>query len=352
MKTISVKASENYDILIDSHLLENCGELVSRVTQARHFAVIADSNTAPLYADTVVRSLHRAGADCDVFTFDAGESSKNIDTLARIYAFLAENHFTRSDAVIALGGGVTGDMAGFAAASYLRGMDMIQIPTSLLAMVDSSVGGKTAIDIPQGKNLVGAFKQPKMVLIDTDVLETLPEYYFIDGMGEIVKYGMIRSRSLFETLLSHDKDSIKDIITDVICECVSIKRDVVENDEFDHGERALLNFGHTLGHSIEKYYNYSGISHGRAVAKGMQLITDIAARQGLCDEGLSEKLAACLAKYDLIIDIEPSVAELADATLNDKKRTGNTIGIVVVHDVGDSSTVKMPMDDFIALLKG
>ncbi|MBQ5316631.1 MAG: 3-dehydroquinate synthase [Oscillospiraceae bacterium] len=346
MKTIRVNS---YDVVIDSGIMDKCGEMIKNVTKAQRFAVIADDNVAPLYMDRVTASLANEGLSGESFVFVHGEKSKCSETLQFIYSFLAAKHFTRTDCIIALGGGVTGDMAGYAAATYLRGIDLIQIPTSLLAQVDSSVGGKTAIDLPEGKNLVGAFKRPDLVLIDTDTLKTLPEHFFIDGMGEVVKYGMIKSAPLFDKLCGYDIESIKDVIDDIIYECVSIKRDVVEADEHEKGERALLNFGHTLGHSIEQYYHYT-LSHGRAVAKGMELVTGIAEEHGLCEKGLGAKLAACLDRYRLRIDIEPSLSQLGGAVLNDKKRQGDDIGIVVCSEVGKSSVVKMPVETFLSYL--
>ena len=351
MRTIRVNASIPYDIYIGQGLLDKCGLLIGENVKAKHFAVISDDSVAPLYADRVIKKLISAGFSAELFIFEHGEASKCSATLNRIYSFLAENHFTRSDCIIALGGGVTGDMAGFAAATYLRGMDLIQIPTSLLSQVDSSVGGKTAIDIPEGKNLVGAFKQPNAVIIDTDTLKSLPDHWFIDGMGEVVKYGMIRSEALFNKLSRYDINAVKSDIEEIVAECVSIKRDVVEHDETDHGERFLLNFGHTLGHSIEQYYNYTGISHGRAVAKGMQLMTALAAEHGLCSTELCGRLEQCLSNFDLVIGIEPTLPELAAATLNDKKRSGDSIKIVVCEDVGISRTEKLSVDEFMGWLK-
>ena len=220
----------------------------------------------------------------------------------------------------------------------------------LLAQVDSSVGGKTAIDLPCGKNLVGAFKQPKLVLCDTDTLSTLPEHFFIDGMGEVIKYGMIKSRELFDILLEKDVNTVKEIIEDVVYRCVSIKRDVVEADEFDRGERMLLNFGHTLGHSIEQYYNYTGISHGRAVAAGMSLITEIAENRGMCASGTAAALKKCLEKYDLPCSAEPALSLLGEACLNDKKRSGGDISIVICSEVGKSSCVKMKIEEFLSFI--
>ncbi len=351
MTTIKVNASRKYEVLIGRGLLADCNELIGKATKARKFAVISDDNVSPLYAEKITEALRAGGSEAELFTFPHGEASKCSDTLNRIYGFLAKNHFTRSDAIVAVGGGVTGDMAGYAAATYLRGMDFIQIPTSLLAQVDSSVGGKTAIDIPEGKNLVGAFKQPNLVICDIDTLETLPRDFLIDGMGEVVKYGMIKSKELFDILSSHNIGNIMEVMEDIIIRCVSIKRDVVEADEFDKGERMLLNFGHTLGHSIEQFYNYTGISHGRAVAKGMELITEIAEKKQMCREGLAEELVGCLEKYELKISVEPSTEQLGGACLNDKKRAGGSISVIICSDVGASSPVKMTVEDFLGFLK-
>lgn len=351
MISIPVSASLKYEVLIGSGIMESCGELIGKVTRAEKFALITDDNVEKIYADKVTKSLESCGFEVCRFVFPHGEASKCSDTLNRIYGFLAQNHFTRTDAIIALGGGVTGDMAGYASATYLRGMDFIQIPTSLLAQVDSSVGGKTAIDIPEGKNLVGAFKQPNLVICDISALKSLPRDFLIDGMGEVIKYGMIKSKELFDILTAHNIDNIMTVMEDIITRCVTIKRDVVEADEFDKGERMLLNFGHTLGHSIEQYYNYTGISHGRAVAKGMEMITDLAEKKGMCRSGLTEELTKCLEKYELKIDVEPEVNQLGGACLNDKKRAGGSISVIICSDVGVSAPVKMPVEEFEAFLK-
>ncbi|MGN0667380.1 MAG: 3-dehydroquinate synthase [Huintestinicola sp.] len=350
MRTVTVNASRKYDVIIGNGLLEGCGEYIRKVTKAEKIALISDDSVDALYGDTAAKSLEAAGFEVCRFVFPHGELSKSHETLINMYSFLASQHFSRTDALAALGGGVTGDITGYCAATYLRGMDFVQIPTSLLAQVDSSVGGKTAVDIPEGKNLVGAFKQPKLVLCDIDALKSLPEDYLIDGMGEVVKYGMIKSAELFDILMAHDIKSIWDVMEDVIFRCVSIKRDVVEADEFDKGERMLLNFGHTLAHSIEQYYHYTGISHGRAVAVGMEMITELAARKGMCKADLSAKLCECLKKYELHISVEPKTSELGEACLNDKKRAGSGISIVICSDVGVSSAVKMHIDEFMQFI--
>lgn len=223
MITITVNASVKYDVIIGSGLLENCGKYVSSVTVAEKIALITDDNVDRIYSGTVEKSLKESGFDVRKFVFPHGEASKCSDTLNKIYSFLAANHFTRTDCIAALGGGVTGDMAGYASATYLRGMDFVQLPTSLLAQVDSSVGGKTAIDIPEGKNLVGAFKQPKLVLCDTGALKSLPHDFLVDGMGEVVKYGMIKSDELFGILMNHDINTVHEVMDDIIARCVAIK---------------------------------------------------------------------------------------------------------------------------------
>ena len=353
-KKITVKASGVYDVLIGSGLFSSCGEYVKGVTKAKKLGIITDDTVDSFYGKAAAESLEKAGFDVCKFVFPHGEASKSAETLLNIWNFLCENNFTRSDCLVALGGGVVGDITGFAAASYLRGMDFVQIPTSLLAQVDSSVGGKTAIDLPGGKNLVGAFKQPKLVLCDMDLLDTLTDEFFIDGMGEVIKYGMIKSAELFSELEKYTVKSLrkdKTALAEIISQCVSIKRDVVENDEFDTGERMLLNFGHTLGHSIEQYYNYTGISHGRAVAKGMEMITSLAEKREMCQKGLTEKLVNCLEKYELKIEVEPKTNQLGAACMNDKKRSGGNINVIICSEAGVSSAVKMTTGEFTGFLE-
>lgn len=348
---IPVKASVNYEVVIGNGIMDNSGEYIKAVTKAVKLAVITDDTVNALYGDRVVKSLEKSGFDVCKFVFPHGEASKCSDTLLKIYSFLCENHISRTDSLVALGGGVVGDITGYAAATFLRGLDFVQIPTTLLAQVDSSVGGKTAIDLPEGKNLVGAFKQPKLVICDTDTLDTLPEEFLIDGMGEVVKYGMIKSAPLFELLETRTLDNIKEISADVIKQCVSIKRDVVEADEFDKGERMLLNFGHTLAHSIEQYYNYTGITHGKAVAAGMRMITHLAEKKDMADKGLTDRLIGCLERYKLNVSVEPTEKELGGACLNDKKRESGSISIIICSEVGKSAAVKMSIEKFLEFLE-
>ena len=252
MKRIRVHASREYDVLIENGLFASLGALAKDVLKGKKVCIVSDTNVAPLYLDAAVKSLEESGFCAESFVFPAGEDSKNGRTYLSLLNFLAEIKLTRADALIALGGGVVGDLTGFAAATFLRGIDLIQIPTTLLSCVDSSVGGKTAIDLPAGKNLAGAFYQPKLVICDPEMLKTLPGSIFSDGCAEVIKYGLIDSASLMEKLANiHARKNLEE----VICECVDMKRDIVESDEFDTGRRQLLNLGHTFAHSIEALSN-------------------------------------------------------------------------------------------------
>lgn len=341
MKTITVNASQTYDILIENGILDSCGAIIREKTKAQKVAVITDDTVDALYGGRAVKSLTDAGFDTVKFVFPHGEKSKCADTLVEIYNFLCENSITRTDCLVALGGGVVGDITGFAAATFLRGMDFVQIPTTLLAQVDSSVGGKTAIDLKGGKNLVGAFKQPVCVLCDTGVLSTLPPEIFSDGMGEVIKYGMIRDAELFELIASHDKSNISQVLEDVIAKCISIKRDVVEADEFDTGERMILNFGHTLGHAVESYYNYETYSHGSAVAAGMCMMAE-----KTCEPDVTEKLKNCVRGYDLPTEVPADIRELVPLCGKDKKRAGGQLRFIVCRTIGKAEIHTMTFDSF------
>ncbi len=335
MKTIHVNTGSPYDIYIERDILDCCGKIIKEVSSAQKVTVITDSNVAPLYKWRVLNALAEEGLTATAHVFQAGEQSKNLNTVAEMYNTLAEFKMTRKDIIIALGGGVTGDMAGFAAATYLRGIDFIQIPTSLLAQVDSSVGGKTGVDIVQGKNLVGAFYQPKAVLIDPNTLNTLPDKFICDGMAEVIKYGCIKDCAFFDELA---KGTALDNIEDVIERCVTIKRDVVSRDEKESGERMLLNFGHTLGHAIEKIYNFTGITHGMAVAIGMVLITKAGERRGITQNGTADKISEVCRKYGLPTTDNASFEEIASSAQTDKKTVGTDINLVLLDKIGSSLT--------------
>lgn len=349
MNKITVKASQNYDVLIGSGILKDAGKYAADILKSRRTMIVSDDNVYPLYGATLKKSLEDAGFEVSEFVFPHGEQSKSHTTLLQIYAALAENNITRSDSLFALGGGVTGDLSGFAAASFLRGIDYVQVPTSLLAQIDSSVGGKTAVDIPAGKNLVGAFKQPRLVIADTDTLSTLSEEWFDDGMGEAVKYGMIWSEELFGLIAG---GHIKDHLEEMIVKCIDIKREVVENDEFDKGQRMILNFGHTLGHSIEKTQNFSGLSHGKAVAVGMYLMTRAAEKHGIITGNISDRLKKCLETNGLPFSVDIPAETLFANSINDKKRFSDDINLIICKTIGKADIVKMPIDEYRDLITG
>lgn len=331
-----VNLGENsYPIYIENGILAQAGEYISQVFSGKKIMIVSDDHVFPLYGEKLVSVLD--SYDCHTLVLPHGESTKNFQTLPVIYDALLKAKFSRSDLIIALGGGVIGDLVGFAASSYMRGVKLIQIPTSLLAQVDSSVGGKVAVDLPQGKNLVGAFYHPKMVLIDPEVLETLPEHFVQDGMGEVIKYGCIKDANLFEKLNAHKSfEELKPELPEIIARCVDIKRIVVENDQFDFGERMLLNFGHTLAHTIEQHFHYERESHGEAVGIGMYQITKLAEEKGLTAAGCAEKIKEVLEKYGLPTACGVEMEVLTEAIKLDKKNLENHLNVVLLHQIGDS----------------
>lgn len=333
---LSVDLGKNsYPIYIENDILSKCGEYIPQIFSGKRIMVISDDNVFPLYGQKVLDSLKEY--ECHTLVLPHGEPTKNFQSLPIIYSALLEAKLSRSDLVIALGGGVIGDLAGFAAASYLRGISLVQIPTSLLAQVDSSVGGKVAVDLPQGKNLVGAFFQPKMVLIDPTVLDTLPVHFISDGMGEVIKYGCIKDASLFETLCAHSSfEDLKSELGSIIARCADIKRIVVEADQFDTGERMLLNFGHTLAHTIEQYYHYERESHGEAVGIGMYQVTKMAEEKGLTGKGCADRIRRALDIYGLPSSCGLPVSVLTEAIRLDKKNLNGNLNLVLLRDIGDS----------------
>lgn len=346
---IHVNLGKNsYDIIIENSLLNDILPNISEVFKGRRIFIISDDNVFPIYGGKIMAALENKYVVSHLI-LPSGEPTKAFDSLKTIYKALTDAEISRSDLIIALGGGVIGDLAGFAASSYLRGIDFIQIPTSLLAQVDSSVGGKVAVDLPQGKNLVGAFYQPKLVLIDPLVLQTLPKKFINDGMGEVIKYGCIRDKALFNTLSDFSGfDELTEKLPDIIAACVDIKRAVVENDQFDTGERMLLNFGHTLAHSIEQYYNYEKESHGEAVAIGMYQITKLSEEKGLTKSGTAEKIRKLLAKYHLPYSCDIPIQKLIPAISLDKKNLKNTLNVILLRDIGESYIYKTTTGFFIS----
>lgn len=347
MKTVKVAASKSYDVIIGSNLLNELGAYVSKFKKCTNVAVISDSNVWSIYGKAVAKNLTDTGIAFCSFVFPAGEASKNGNTYLSILNFLAENHITRSDLLIALGGGVVGDITGFAAATYLRGVGYIQVPTSLLAMVDSSVGGKTAIDLPAGKNLVGAFCQPKLVLCDIDALNTLPTAIFRDGCAEVIKYGVLYDGKLFAHLLDKGLDFDRE---QVISRCVELKSNVVAQDEFDTGERQKLNLGHTLGHGIEAQSNFT-ISHGQAVAIGMSLVSKAGITAGICNEDVHTSILAALKKFKLPTQTDCTAEMLYCSALSDKKRFGATVNLIVPKEIGNCIIHTTPVAELMTFIE-
>ena len=342
MQTISIPTSQPYFAHVGSGLLSRCGELTASITNARVCAVITDTHVAPLYAESVCTSLHHAGFTVHVYTIPSGESHKTLSSCAEILSFFAQIALTRTDLVVALGGGVVGDMAGFCAAIYQRGIDFIQIPTTLLAACDASVGGKTAVDLPEGKNLAGAFHQPRLVICDTDTFRTLPQEVFVDGTAEIIKHAFISDISLVQYLLEHN---IRENMETIVRRNIEIKAAVVSADEREHGQRKLLNFGHTLGHAIEKCSGFQ-IPHGSAVAIGMVLVIRAAQRLGYTPPDTLDKVIQLLHRFGLPCECPYRSDLLYSAAIADKKRTGNSIDIVILREIGKASIVRLTLDEF------
>ncbi|MBQ2846966.1 MAG: 3-dehydroquinate synthase [Clostridia bacterium] len=341
MEIIKVNASKEYDVIIGEGILSSLGERCVSLFGKNRAVIVTDSNVAPLWLDETKASLEKAGIDTLEFIFPAGEESKSKETLFELIEFMAENKLTRSDFAVALGGGVTGDMVGLASSLYLRGIEFVQVPTTLLAAVDSSVGGKTAVNLKAGKNLLGAFYQPALVLCDTLTLGTLPENIFADGMAEVIKYGVIFDKALFDKVSGGD---VKLNIESIIARCVELKRDVVAKDEFDKGDRQLLNFGHTMAHSIEKCSNFE-ISHGSAVAVGMVIAAKASHALGWSDENCTQAIIDANKNNNLPVECDFAPHDLADVALSDKKRTGGTINFVVPQNMGECVLKKIPIEE-------
>ncbi len=346
MQKILIDASKKYHVHVGKGIIESVGKLSKECSLFGKAAVISDTNVSPLYYEKVKKSLTDSGFEVHGFVFESGEKSKNATTYLSIVNFMAENKFSRNDTVFALGGGVVGDISGFCAATYMRGINFVQLPTSLLAMVDSSVGGKTAIDLEIGKNLVGAFYQPKLVVCDVDLLKTLPKYYFNDGMAEVIKYAMIRDDALSTLILGDIAENIEKIIA----RCIEIKAEIVKEDEFDGGLRKILNFGHTIGHSIEMLSNFT-LSHGRGVSIGMHVVTNALEKRGECAPGTTMHLSSMLDKFDLPKTSEFSIEDIYKVALHDKKAEGKTIDIVETVAMGKARYRKIGIDELKNIIK-
>ena len=343
--------NHEYNIIIGKDILKNCAEYIKEARNApSKILVVTDENVAELYADTVCNSL-KAIAEVKLVVLPAGETTKSLGYLSDLYDEAFSFGMTRSDLAVALGGGVIGDLTGFFASTVLRGIDVVQIPTTLLSQVDSSVGGKTAIDVSWGKNLVGTFYQPKLVIADTATLETLPDNEFASGLAEVIKYGCIWDKDFFDKIdTAADRNELMDIIDELVYTCCDIKRQVVEQDEHDTALRMILNFGHTAGHIVEKAYNYTGYTHGEAVAFGMIIAARLGEKLGITEQGTTEKIDAMIKKFALPYGIKVSEEDLAGIAL-DKKASGSSISVILLDKIGKYNIHKMPTSEYVKILK-
>ncbi len=341
MKTITVSTSEKYNVYVGKNILNNVSDMIKEVFPDGKIAIITDDIVDSLYARKVEESLEKGGFETVKFVFPNGEKSKNASTYVALLNFLAENKLTRTDLCIALGGGVVGDLAGFTAATYLRGIKLVQIPTTLLAMVDSSVGGKTGIDLSCGKNLAGAFYQPSLVICDYSVTDTLKEETFLDGCAEIIKYALINSPDMFKHLMEKGTSFDKEY---VLSECIKMKSDIVSEDEFDLGLRQLLNYGHTIGHAIERLSNYE-TTHGQAVAIGMATISEKSALLGFCPVSCALDTKNILEKFHLPTTALFGKEEILNVVGNDKKRKGDTVTLVLPEKTGKCFLKTFPLSE-------
>ena len=340
MTIVPVSASRNYEVLIGAGLLDELGARVRAVTGAGTAAIISDDNVFPLYGQRVVAALEGAGFRVIYHVVVHGEGAKSLAVYGEILHFLSKNHMTRSDVLIALGGGVVGDLTGFAAATYQRGIGFVQVPTTLLAAVDSSVGGKTAINLETGKNQVGSFYQPLLVLCDPETLNTLPEAEYRCGSAEVIKYGVLGNAAFFEQLR---QTPIREQIEHVIQTCVEMKRDLVAQDEFDRGQRQLLNLGHSFGHAVEACRGFT-VLHGQAVAIGMAAITRAAAEKGICSAETLAAILEVLEKYRLPIETDYPLDKMYQAVFTDKKLEGSTMHLVVPEKIGKCRIMAVPIE--------
>ena len=347
---INIKNHE-YDIIIGKSILKNSAEyILSTRKKPDKIMVVTDENVEKLYADTVCKSLKEI-AEIKLVVLPVGETTKSLSYLSDLYDEAFSFGMTRSDLAVALGGGVIGDLTGFFASTLLRGIDVVQIPTTLLSQVDSSVGGKTAIDVSWGKNLVGTFYQPKLVIADTDTLSTLPDSEFSSGLAEVIKYGCIWDEDLFDKInTANNRDGLMKIIDELVYTCCDIKRKVVEIDEHDTALRMILNFGHTAGHIIEKAYNYTGYTHGEAVAYGMIIASRLGERLKISESGTTEKIKNIIKKFNLPYDIKVGPDDLSGITL-DKKTSGDSISLILLDKVGKYNIHKMNTSEYVEILK-
>lgn len=352
MKTIHVQLANNkYDIYIGRGILNSSGELIRKTYGGNKAVIVSDKTVWGLYGERLSDALKDSGIETYAIVLPAGEQTKQMSSLSYLYDKLVELQIKRSDLIIAFGGGVIGDLTGFCAATYMRGINYVQIPTTLLAQVDASVGGKTAVNLSGGKNLVGAFWQPIMVIEDTELLNTLTDREFAGGMAEVIKYAAIKSASLFDKLSSLNKrDDVNDIMDETVYECCDIKRIIVEKDEHDKNERMVLNFGHTFGHAIETLGKYETYIHGEAVAIGMVLAAKLGTYLNITAKDTVERIASMAVKFGLPIQCPYSLQDMVEPMLHDKKNISDKIQFILLKDVGHNMIYSIPADELNDLL--
>jgi len=346
-KIISVNVSKKYDVIIEADSILHVFDYISNFAYSRKVAIITDDIVDRLYSMQVYDSLKKQNIDVYKFVFANGEESKNIRTLSLILEFLAENKFKRNDLIVAIGGGVVGDISGLSASLYMRGIEFIQIPTTLLAMVDASIGGKTAVDIKAGKNLVGAFWQPSLVLCDTNIIKNLPNNIFVEGMAEVIKADEIGNFGIIDLI---KKSLIYDNIDYIVEKCIELKRDIVQQDEFETlGVRKLLNVGHTYAHALEKLSDYK-ISHGEAVGCGLFVEALIANRLGLCDEDTKISIQNAVLKVGLLNEYNYPIKDIVNTMKVDKKNTDDLISFMLPKTLGNCVERKLSTNEVEQLL--
>lgn len=328
--------SRKYPVLIESGLFRTIGNTLGEHFAGKKIALITDENIQKAYGDFLKKQMEDSHCEWETIILPAGDTSKSFDALAVIYKRLIDFQLTRDDVIVSLGGGVVGDISGFAAATFLRGVEFVQIPTTLIGQVDSSIGGKNAVNLPEGKNLVGTFYQPSYVFIDPDFVRTLSDYHMADGMAEIIKYACVADADLFSDLIRMNNHRDATLIESIIYRCCLIKKQMIELDEKDQGIRMLTNFGHTIGHAIENLYDYRVYGHGQAVAMGMQTITEHSEAMGLSGINTSAMLKELLLEYGLPAELPPDIDKdrLIQSAMKDKKRRGNKINLVLLEKIG------------------
>lgn len=347
MKRITINTSKTYDVLQGRGLIRQLPELLRPVYRGKKIGIITDDIVEGLYANNVAQELAAAGYFVKIFVFPHGEVSKHIGTLSDILEYFAQNHFTRKDLFLSIGGGVVGDITGLAAALYMRGIQFIQVPTTLLSIVDASVGGKTAVDLEAGKNLIGAFWQPSMVIADSQIIANLPEDIFSEGMAEVIKSDLIADAGIIKWILN---GAVKDYLDEVIESCIQMKRSVVEQDEFEtKGLRKVLNMGHTVAHAIERLSDYR-VSHGVAVATGLVWEAKIAQYQSICNQSLVDEISEAVDCYGLYYDVPYSVVDMVDAMRSDKKNEDQNIDFVFPITYGKWVEKKLDQRELIEII--